>query len=927
MLSLRRSTRPVLASSPTLRRGWRSLAPPPCTATTTTTTTTITAVRLQTSPTTHPEVLFFDTFVMSDVDLHLLLLQEAHHKHGVWLNVPPQLPPSMPDVGPPAVPEPIYPPAQQARLAALTAAASACLENHRKRDGGAARVPELLHDPTCLAYPPTHQPPSFSTAGTHAYSRVIAGGLSFAPSQAAAAPGASTAASTHADGATTAEAAAAAHSAPVQLELVPLRSPVDASMLFHCGECGRAFRRRAAAEEHVQQRHESSTTTDAVAARVLDGPGLGEIIGYEERPIIVAVAAPPTPPPPSPSSSPPPSPSSSSPASSTTSAPAAAASGAVEAAAAAVPGARAASASVSMRLSAADPAGAYSATPRVTLPADSLIEHLLDVVWDDVALARDDIQKPTGLPATREELRLHPRQHYSSNGGRLFIPCALILEGTADLRADQSAGAAGRAAARATPEGAAPGVKRRAPAVSAPVGLPSSPASTAALVHRRLRVQRRNADGTIGADETVVVVGGSGNSGVSIAPTAQDMSIAELSRHYANPFGDSPNAALVEAAKEPINPFVNLEERAAAAAATGATGAATGDAVEADVTAAAAAAWEMKWLARPYACPLCRRQHLPECAAIMSGLQPQWMMARRDSCGGGAAGAAPSLRTAASGDVAGGRQATSGSHADPALVVDEAAWTWYAAHVPRFRLLDALEDHLESAHGVGEDDDALEGVERHLLYRVAEQRQPLVRAELRAVAQAYRRRLALSSGAAATPAPHDTDAVGAVASSLTADAGVDDALTEEDTAATLSPALSGDVADTAAPQVHVRAAANAVLVGTVRDMQDGFVGSTRVLQYVVAVGHPRLADAAGAGGAAAAAETEATEAEELIVVRCLGDLVPAAQLRQQMRLGSTVFVSGSLRMNRNVDAVSRRSHAYPFVQVVPPLGCVRVLTS
>ena len=75
----------------------------------------------------------------------------------------------------------------------------------------------------------------------------------------------------------------------------------------------------------------------------------------------------------------------------------------------------------------------------------------------------------------------------------------------------------------------------------------------------------------------------------------------------------------------------------------------------------------------------------------------------------------------------------------------------------------------------------------------------------------------------------------------------------------------------------------------------------------------------------AEAATEEDDEEDLIVVRCMGDLVPVALLRSQVHVGSTLFVTGTLRMNRNVDTASRRSHAYPYVQVVPPLGFVRAV--
>lgn len=65
--------------------------------------------------------------------------------------------------------------------------------------------------------------------------------------------------------------------------------------------------------------------------------------------------------------------------------------------------------------------------------------------------------------------------------------------------------------------------------------------------------------------------------------------------------------------------------------------------------------------------------------------------------------------------------------------------------------------------------------------------------------------------------------------------------------------------------------------------------------------------------------------EEYIVVRCMGALLPFTMLKQQIRVGCCVYVHGCLCMNRHIDAVSHRSHAYPYVRVTFPLGGVKVI--
>ncbi|KAG5488185.1 hypothetical protein LSCM4_08164 [Leishmania orientalis] len=944
---------------------------------------------------THPEVCFYETFIFSSVDLHLILLEEAHRKHGVWLNVPPQLAPSIPNVGPPAVPEPIYPAAQQTRLAAMSAA-TMDFKSPSKRPrcasgGGAAGEMDLIKDPSCFAYRPTHDPPPFSTTGTRSLwvpaqqtatggAVAVNGGVPVV-SMPTSAPSSKTASC---DEVGLAESSATIHMSQTEVQSVAIRSPVDASMLYHCSECGRAFRRHHVAEQHVQQRHmQHGNGRNSSSAVVVEGPGPGEIIGYEERAVSVAAAA--------------------------TTEPSAASSEAHTLPRKAAIGDR--REGVSGEVSAAtgttnassppkppsfDRTAAYRLTPRVELPESALIDNLLDDVWDDVALARGDIEKPSGLPTTRADLRQHPKRHYDSFHGRFFIPSVLVVEGTADNRADQ--GAAGeRAAARATPEGAAPGIKRR----------PSSASSVSSLsmtITRMLPTQRRNPDGTLGAVGAAAAGSGIGGGALGAAPTAQDLSIAELSRHYPNPFGDSPNAALVESEKEPINPFVDVEGQAAAVAA--ARKAACDNAAQpgeaavdtADNAASTPVAKEMEWLsqwaARPYACPLCQRRALPDLMRIMAPLLPSSFAAvsetttsetstvRADGDGGsatscpqsgtkGTAVAAVPVMSAATAVASSPRPARGapppGSLEDRPLVVDVEAWRWYADRVPRFRLLDSLEDHLQSRHAsccYGDDEaaaarddedggagrDGVEGLsdaDWRRLYQVSRHQQLLARAELLAVREAYRILFPMQQSTSAE-APSSTTSSGMGSSndvdSDTRKGGAEREAIRDCVGGSGAPPAGESPASrssndatatdsTEAPQVHVRSAVNMVLVGTVRDVQEGFLGATRILQYVLAVRNtvaeaPSSASVDAIGSDAAASEEEQEDAdadEELIVVRCVGDLVPVTLLAQQVRLGSTMFVAGSLRMNRNIDTVSRRSHAYPYVQVVPPLGCVRVL--
>ncbi|GET85474.1 RNA-editing complex protein MP81, putative [Leishmania tarentolae] len=940
------------------------------------------AAPLPAAPHVRSELCFYDTFVLSEVDLHLALLQEAHYKHGVWLNVPPQLAPSAPNVGPPAVPEPIYPSAQRERLEAMAAA----LKKAQNKCSGGARVgstkdAELIVEPSCLAYRPTHDPPPFSTTGTRSLcvleQRPVSAGAATPTAKGAVsgvrppAPSSLIASAAELSRAENASATPTTHTA---VQTVAIRRPVDASMLYHCSACSRPFRRREAAEQHVHQRHEqSSHGGSANGAAVMEGPGPGEIIGYEDKAVSVTTTT-----------------------TTTTAAAARAASPSSVKAATQGRGLETnsevatakgvADTSTVVKASSLNSTANYYATPRVDLPEVALIDKLLADVWDAVALARDDIEKPADLSTTRADLQHHLKGRHDSCQGRLFVPSVLVVEGVADNRADVEA-AAQRSSVRATPDGAAPGIKRR------PASMSLVP-SLSTFAPRLLPTQRRNADGTLGvgsADTTTTTGGGGGIGGGALgaAPTAQELSIAELSRHYPNPFGDSPNAALVESEKEPINPFVDLEGQAAAVAAAAPDGAAAADSPADDAASSPdteGRQWLSRWATRAYACPLCQRRALPDFMKIMAPLLPPSLMAiskatspappTADAYGDGrrasprpgpgttqapstASGATPTSTAGVSSLGPAQSVPPSGSLEEEPLVVDVEAWSWYAERVPRFRLLDSLEDHLQLMHTGdccdgdeaaaalgGDEDDSLSEADWQFLYCIARHRQLLARVELLAVQKAYR---------IMYPKLHGTSAEGSgLTTSDHADApnhaggetgkdGAESAAIHE-TSGTFGASAGGSPASTSdsgattaddvnAPQVHVRSAVNMIMIGTVRDVQEGFLGPSRILQYVVAVRNtfadssgPTPADAVGSHVYTSNGEEgDADGDEDLIVVRCVGDLAPVALLKQQARLGSTVFVAGSLRMNRNVDTVSRRSHAYPYVQVVPPLGCVRVL--
>ncbi|ESL10292.1 RNA-editing complex protein MP81 [Trypanosoma rangeli SC58] len=680
------------------------------------------------------ELQFHGVFLFDETDVHFLLLTEAHKKHGVLLNVPPQLSPSG---EPPAVPEVMLPAAQLERMRGMK-----------------------------LAYEPTHLPPPLHTAGTRQL--VICDAFPTVATVVAVKP-----AATSAHAATTRGMAGKGGTSTATLVR---RLPPDPTMRFHCTACGKAFRLEFSAEHHVKLKHPAESRA-AVAA----GPGEGEVIEEAAATIVTAAAA------------------------------AAAVTPVAETKSTAT-GAVEKGGTTASDIAAAGSAGAASGvgisavkTPYskavLTLPSEELVDELLKEVWDAVAAHRDDLPK--------------------QNDPNAYVPFHTVVEGTADRRKEMEANA--KPTARATPEGAAPGIKKP--------GMLSGGSTTAPRS----------------------------------AAAGRNLPIKELVKKYPNPFGDSPNAVLQELEKEPTNPFIPQEELAAQLQVARETqplaATATADASSADAAAVGGEEEELKKRLRMSRPSLARSASLrrfvcPLCAEVQQK--------KSETCG-------------------------------------ETA-------VPSFRLLDALFDHVESAH----EGEELTEAQLHALYAI----------QRRSALHAPPPSLDGGAGGAGENAGHFSADVfkGNDAGGGSQEETIHD-LKVASLPETLQKAVPPAAVEHQALQVHLRAGSNTVLLGRIADVQHGFLGTVAVTQYVLEVEEEGPAADAGAEGEASLPATES----ELIVVRCMGDNFPAALLKEQVRLGSTVLVQGTLRMNRHLDNASKRIHAYPFVQVVPPLGCVKVV--
>ncbi|CBH09378.1 RNA-editing complex protein MP81 [Trypanosoma brucei gambiense DAL972] len=704
------------------------------------------------SGTTEPrELCFYETFELTGEDVHYLLLHEAHVKHGVLLNVPPQL---APNGTPPEVPEVIMPAAQLERMGGMK-----------------------------LAYEPTHLPPPLHTTG--ARQLVLDESFYTTPTKE---KKATTTAVSHVSESTAASGGRGGASATAAGTALPPRLPPDPTMKFHCSACGKAFRLKFSADHHVKLNHGSDPK-----AAVVDGPGEGELLGGAVTITTAKVAK-----------------HSSSAASGTAS--------------------RAGDSATLDVKQQPDPQKELSASgisavkipyskAVLSLPDDELVDELLIDVWDAVAAQRDDVPK--------------------SNSANIFLPFASVVTGTADRRKEMEAVA--RPTARATPEGAAPGIKR-----------PGAMAGGAVAV-------------------------GKGRSGGQILP------IRELIKKYPNPFGDSPNAAVQDLENEPLNPFLPEEELAAQLQ----------------------VACEEDTVVTPSACTtdvstgsvIGKKGSLEKLKEKLRGTRPSMAASaakRRFTC-----------------PICVEKQQTLQQQQS------ENVGSGFCTDIPSFRLLDALLDHVESVHGE-------ELTEDQLRELYAKQRQSTL----------YPQKSSTGDGAGSRETPDDSEKKEGSVGNTSMD---ELKSLPEEVRRVVPPAP----VEQDALAVHIRAGSNALMIGRIADVQHGFLGTMTVTQYVLEVDGDERINSKGVTTPASActpdpASTKAVEAKgeegevvepekEFIVIRCMGDNFPASLLKDQVKLGSRVLVQGTLRMNRHVDDVSKRLHAYPFIQVVPPLGYVKVV--
>lgn len=210
----------------------------------------------------------------------------------------------------------------------------------------------------------------------------------------------------------------------------------------------------------------------------------------------------------------------------------------------------------------------------------------------------------------------------------------------------------------------------------------------------------------------------------------------------------------------------------------------------------------------------------------------------------------------------------------------------YQCHVcsKSFRLMDGLMDHLQTLHNIELSSDEL----RALLARRTTNN-PFVAPKKE-----------MSEG---TTSAGSSDSEGSAEGIIS---------TNDLAALPPAPVLEADVG------VHIRAGSNVVLLGEVVDIQKGFVKSMSVTQFVIKTTEPSTRSDQNY-----VAEAAEEPNEEFVVVRVLGDSMK--YIVDHIKVSQSIMVHGCLKMNRRLDDVSKRSHAYPFIQVLAPLGSIVVV--
>eukprot|EP00760_Papus_ankaliazontas_P034546 PhM_4_TR7252/c0_g1_i1/m.95226/K03111/ssb; single-strand DNA-binding protein len=132
----------------------------------------------------------------------------------------------------------------------------------------------------------------------------------------------------------------------------------------------------------------------------------------------------------------------------------------------------------------------------------------------------------------------------------------------------------------------------------------------------------------------------------------------------------------------------------------------------------------------------------------------------------------------------------------------------------------------------------------------------------------------------------------------------------------LSAGLPGTATSAATTTSPLKSVNHVTLVGVAHDIQSGYVYEDPVCQFTLTTS----ALDTNVNGKT----NEAVLEKDHHTVRCFGEAF-SAQVRQAIREGYVVAVSGKLRLNPQLEPSTSKHHYFPYIHVTSPHGQVHVV--
>eukprot|EP00759_Apiculatamorpha_spiralis_P040512 PhF_6_TR39062/c0_g1_i2/m.58457 len=135
-------------------------------------------------------------------------------------------------------------------------------------------------------------------------------------------------------------------------------------------------------------------------------------------------------------------------------------------------------------------------------------------------------------------------------------------------------------------------------------------------------------------------------------------------------------------------------------------------------------------------------------------------------------------------------------------------------------------------------------------------------------------------------------------------------------AATEAAAAAATTTAVPPTQLPFKSVNHVTLVGVAHDVQAGFVYEDPVCQFTLSTSS---LDTMINGKT-----NEAVLEKDHHTIRCFGEPF-SGQIRQMIKEGYVVVVSGRLRLNPQLDPTTSKHHYFPYIHVAPPHGNVHVI--